>query len=263
MAEQDSFSTALTRESFLSLKTPRAVASVLGIEYSRLIYHLHKVPVAKQYAVFPLPKKGGGTREISAPISAIKLIQRNLTDLLGSAYSPRPSVHGFVEGRSILSNARLHAGSKHILNIDLENFFPSINFGRVRGMLMAHPYKLPPPAATILAQICCHKGTLPQGAPTSPTISNMICAKLDGELQRLAKEHHCLHSRYADDITFSTRRRQFPETLAITKSVAAGIAVEPGILLRQVIQSNGFKINLKKGSPSKITSTPSRNRTNG
>lgn len=112
MAEQDSLSTALIRESFLSLKTPRAVASVLGIGYSRLIYHLHKVPVAKQYAVFSLPKKGGGTREISASISAIKLIQRNLTDLLRSAYSPRPSVHGFVEGRSILSNARLHAGSK-------------------------------------------------------------------------------------------------------------------------------------------------------
>ena len=111
---------------------------------------------------------------------------------------------------------------------------------------MAHPYKLPPPAATILAQICCHKGTLPQGAPTSPTISNMICAKLDGELQRLSKEHHCLYSRYADDITLSTRRRQFPETLTITKSVAAGIAVEPGILLRQVIQNNGFEINLKK-----------------
>ena len=246
MAEQDPFLTALTREKFLSLKTPRDVATVLGIEYSRLIYHLHKVPVANQYVVFSLPKKGGGAREISAPISPIKLIQRNLTELLESVYSPRPSVHGFVAGRSILSNARLHTGSKHVLNIDLEGFFPSINFGRVRGMFLAHPYKLAPPAATILAQICCHKGTLPQGAPTSPTISNMICARLDGELQRLAKEHHCLYSRYADDITFSTRRQQFPEALAIPRSVATGIEVEPGTFLRQVILNNGFTINLKK-----------------
>lgn len=246
MAEQDPFLTALTREKFLSLKTPRDVASVLGIEYSRLIYHLHKVPLANQYTVFSIQKKGGGTREICAPISPIKLIQRSLLEFLESAYSPRPSVHGFVAGRSILSNARLHTGSRYVLNIDLENFFPSINFGRVRGMLLAHPYKLAPPAATILAQICCHNGALPQGAPTSPTISNMICSRLDGELQRLANEHHCLYSRYADDITFSTRRRQFPEAIAITKSVASGIEVEPGTFLQRVIQSNGFKINLKK-----------------
>lgn len=230
----------------LSATTPRDVASILGIEYSRLIYHLYKTPIEKKYTDFTIPKKAGGTRSICSPISPLKIIQKNLVRLLEAVYSPRPSVHGFVADKSILSNARLHAGSKYVLNLDLEDFFPSINFGRVRGMFMARPYKLPASVATTLAQICCHKGTLPQGAPTSPIISNMICAKLDGELQRLAKEHHCRYSRYADDITFSTRRGRLPGAIAITRATAKGVLAEPGILIKQIIQNNGFKINLKK-----------------
>ena len=94
--------------------------------------------------------------------------------------------------------------------IDLENFFPSINFGRVRGLFMSEPFNVPQAGATILAQLCCHRGVLPQGAPTSPVISNIICSRLDRQLMKLAQSHNCFCTRYADDITFSKTRTAFP-----------------------------------------------------
>lgn len=110
---------------------------------------------------------------------------------------------------------------------------------------MAAPYGLPEEVATILAQICCHNNQLPQGAPTSPVISNMICAKLDSELQALARNQRCTYTRYADDITFSTSLKVFPAALATTISdLTEQIGI--GEQLHEVIRSNGFEINPKK-----------------
>jgi RNA-directed DNA polymerase len=89
-----------------------------------------------------------------------------------------------------------------------------VHFGRVRGVFRAHPFDFPEEAATTLAQICCHRGLLPQGAPTSPVISKLVCRSLDSELSRYAKSAHCHYTRYADDICFSSGQRVFPGALA-------------------------------------------------
>lgn len=230
-------------ELFFSLKTPRDIASLLEIEYGRLVYHLHKVPDASKYKTFEIPKKSGGIREISAPITALKLIQQKLAEILLRVYKPKPSVFGYVLNKNIVLNAQKHKRAKFILNVDLENYFPSINFGRVRGLFIGKPYNLPPAAATVLAQICCHKNILPQGAPTSPIVSNMICAQMDSQLQHLAMNYKCFYTRYADDITFSTFLKEFPSEIASFISLTD---VNLGEELKTIIVSNGFEVNYKK-----------------
>ncbi len=230
-------------EAFLSLETPRGIARLLDIEYGRLVYHLYKVPEESKYKTFQIPKKSGGTREINSPITAIKLIQQKLNDVLLNVYKPKPSVFSYVRHRNIALNARKHKRAKYILNIDLENYFPSINFGRVRGLFMGNPYNLSPEVATVLAQICCYKNMLPQGAPTSPIISNMICAQMDSQLQYLAMNHKCYYTRYADDVTFSTFLKEFPSTIARFISLTE---VELSEDIKMIITNNGFQINYRK-----------------
>jgi RNA-directed DNA polymerase len=231
------------RDEFLKLYNRDDISRLLGVTTKQLNFHLYVLPTEKKYKTFSVPKKSGGTRKISAPASPIKVIQQSLREILEVVYKPKPATHGFVPKRSIITNSRLHKKRRYVLNIDLENFFPTIHFGRVRGMFMGNPYKLNNEVATILAQICCHEGVLPQGAPTSPIVSNMICARLDAKLQQLAKEHQCTYSRYADDITFSTNRSKFPFALAYLSDIGQ---VEIGDELSSTIMENGFKINLNK-----------------
>jgi len=231
---------------FFSLATPRDVANLLELPYEHLVHILYRAPERYQYRTFQIRKRSGGTREISAPPSSLQILQSKLNTVLQLVYPRKPSAHGFITGCSIRSNAREHVGKRFVLNLDLEDFFPSINFGRVRGMFMAHPYKLHPSVATVLAQICCHNNQLPQGAPTSPMVSNMVCARLDGELQRVAQRHRCMYTRYADDLTFSTNLRTFPEQLADHEAGWTGDALALGHELRSVIESNGFRINTGK-----------------
>jgi len=231
------------REQFLRLKTRQDIAELLEITVKQLNFHLYVLPSDKRYTEFMVPKKMGGYRQISAPISPIKIIQRKLKQVLEAVYKPKPSTHGFTIKRSIVTNAKLHKKSRYVLNIDIEDFFPTIHFGRVRGMFMGNPYRLNDEVSTILAQICCHNRSLPQGAPTSPVISNMICARLDAKLQQLARDHLCNYSRYADDITFSTNRAKFPSALAYLSELGQ---LEVGKELTRVINENGFKVNSKK-----------------
>jgi Reverse transcriptase (RNA-dependent DNA polymerase) len=135
-------------------------------------------------------------------------------------------------------------GSTLVLNVDLQDFFPSIHFGRVRGLFRAVPYELPDKVAQVLAQICCYEGSLPQGGPTSPIVSNMICSRLDSQLTRLAQRHRCAYTRYADDLTFSTSMPQFPSALAMMSEDKK--SVEIGGELQSIVTSNGFRINLGK-----------------
>ena len=175
------------RQRFFSLHTAQDVADLLEVQHGHLVYMLYWGRRRYPYRTFHIRKKSGGVREISAPPRSLGILQSKLNTVLQLVYPPKPSAHGFVSERSILSNAMCHTGKRFVLNIDLEDFFPSVNFGRVRGMFMAHPYKLDQSAATVLARISCDNNRLPQGAPTSPIVSNMVCARLDGELQELAK----------------------------------------------------------------------------
>ncbi|AWY01573.1 hypothetical protein A8139_17590 [Marinomonas primoryensis] len=127
----------------------------------------------------------------------------------------QPSLsHGFVRKRSIITNAMMHIGKKNVLNIDLENFFDSFNFGRVQGFFIKNKnFQLNPIIATMIAQIACYDKKLPQGSPCSPVITNLITHSLDIRLASLAKKYKCTYSRYADDITFSTRKSLFPSQI--------------------------------------------------
>ncbi len=234
------------KELFLALNEPRDVADLLEVSYGRLKYHISKLSEDRRYRNFTIPKKSGQSRTISAPRTPLKILQRKLSQVLYSVYEPKATVHGFVPARSILTNAEQHVHKRFILNIDLKDFFHSIHFGRVRGMFMKPPYNLSIEVSTTLAKICCHLGRLPQGAPTSPVVSNMICVRMDSELRKLAKEYKCTYTRYADDITFSTTSLNFPSELAHLASGAEISKVVLGERLNLIIQSNGFEVNDNK-----------------
>lgn len=248
------------RKKFLALTTRVSVAQLLDVPLKQLTYHLYIVNDSKRYTKFTAAKKSGGIREIQAPATALKIIQRKLNQVLQTVYEIRKPVHGFVNDRSVVTNARLHVGARFILNIDLKDFFPSINFGRVQGTFMARPYRIPNEAATVLAQICCFKKCLPQGAPTSPIVSNMVCATLDAQMQKLAQRYNCLYSRYADDITFSTGVKTFPKSLARTIAGHTGTEVVIGAELASALKTSGFEVNPRK---TRLQTTSSRQEITG
>jgi len=234
------------KNDFLALKTPRDIAALLEVSYDRLVYHLYKVPESQKYEEFLIPKKSGHSRTISAPATALKILQRKLSQVLYSVYEPKKTVHGFVPARSILTNAKQHSHKRFVLNIDLKDFFDSIHFGRVRGIFIAPPCNLPKEVATVLAQICCYSKKLPQGAPTSPIVSNMVCARLDRQLRLLAEEFKCTYTRYADDITFSTTLPNFPKEIAFVNPEGDDLESLLGERLILTIWDNDFEINENK-----------------
>ncbi|RTR38193.1 RNA-directed DNA polymerase [Shewanella canadensis] len=231
-------------------KTKPQLASLLGVSASFLTRVLYKPGANTHYHKFDIPKKSGGIRKISAPTSELKDIQRKLSDLLLDCKMVNhidneiecSLSHGFERERSIITNARVHRGKKNVLNLDLEGFFDSFNFGRVRGYFIANrDFKLDPHIATVIAQIACYNDTLPQGSPCSPVIANLITNSLDIRLARLARKNGCSYTRYADDMTFSTRKSEFP--FGIVKDAGNRIL---GAKLLGEIRRSGFSVNNKK-----------------
>lgn len=233
---------------FSQLQEREDLANLLKVDDKTLRYVLYAMSESKKYRKFKIPKKGTGKfRDVVEPHPQLKYIQAALNHILQAVYQKhinKVSAHGFIKGRSIITNAKNHVAQKCVLNIDLKDFFPSINFGRVYGLLKAKPYNCSESIATVIAQICCYENQLPQGAPTSPVISNMICAKLDTEFQRFSKRYRCFYTRYADDITFSSFKRILPQQVASFTDVPGKINL--GSDLIDLIERNGFKINEEK-----------------
>ena len=245
-----------TLEKLQKTKSLSGLASLLGYKPKALSYILYKLPSEKKYIEFTIPKKNGGKRKIQAPTDQLKQLQRRLAGMLNTCFEetcirskPKRSLsHGFRKKHSIITNATKHKNKRYVFNIDLKDFFPSINFGRVRGFLIknAH-FNLDPKVATVIAQIACHDNELPQGSPCSPIISNLIGHLLDVRMANLAKKTKCTYSRYADDLTFSTNWKEFPEKLAIKINGSDNEWV-PGRALKKEIEKVGFTINEKKTS---------------
>lgn len=214
-----------------------------------------------RYRQFKIKKKSGGFRQITAPrTQSFMMMLSSVNELFRSMYTPSDYAMGFTDGRSVVSNASIHIGMDYVLNIDLKDFFPSIHQARVWKRLQVPPFKFEQPIANILAGLCCMKESredesgskkdvyvLPQGAPTSPIITNMICDKLDYYLSRLAKRFNMNYSRYADDITFSSMHYVY------------GKGGKFMLELERIIKEQGFTINesktrlQRKGSRQEVT----------
>lgn len=230
-----------------TLQTTADVARLLDTHPRTLLYWLYTAPLEARYRSFEIPKRGGGMRVISAPTDDIRAWQDAVLPLLMQTYQPHPSAHGFLFGRSVTSNARDHVGAHHVLNVDLKDFFPSVHFGRVRGLFLSKPFGMGPKAASVLAQLCTVRNGLPQGAPTSPVLSNFAAAELDRRLTRLAKAHRLTYSRYADDLTFSCKLESFPPAIAFHEIDASGKkTLHLGAALVREIAASGFSPNPAK-----------------
>lgn len=246
--------TKSTLEKYQAVTSRAELADLLGIRHSALTYLLYVKEDDKKYSTFLIPKKNGGNREIHAPIPELKLLQKRVAeqlelciiDLEKTTGKHNKSSHGFVQGKSILTNASVHRNKRYVFNLDLKDFFPTISGKRIRGLLINdRTLQFPPVVATTLAHIACRQGVLPQGSPCSPVISNLIARILDVHLSRLAKDYGCRYTRYADDITFSTNKRVFPIELA-TLGEASPHKWQIGSKLAELIARAGFSINETK-----------------
>ncbi len=213
-----------TRKQFISLSKPQNV---------------------HRYLLFSIPKKSGGERPICAPYGNLKWFQICLNEIFKALYTPSPYAMGFTEGRSIVDNARMHTNQNYVFNIDLKDFFPSIKIQQVRKRLQLAPFNFNTNIAWKIAGFCTISSwlidkestphfVLPQGAPTSPLLTNAVCDKLDRRLHGLAKRFGLHYSRYADDITFSSMHNVYQPDSEFRRE------------LQRIITDQGFTINEKK-----------------
>ena len=155
----------------------------------------------RHYRVFQIPK-GRSSRLIEAPRVGLKFVQKWLAIQFERAWTPDSAVHGFVKGRSHISAAAVHLGAHWVVSVDIENFFPSTNEKIVRNALERLGYRFPR-SLEILSRICCYERRLPQGAPTSPVLSNIALHEVDCRISNLAWASGWNFTRYADDIVLS------------------------------------------------------------
>ncbi|MCK1574134.1 reverse transcriptase domain-containing protein [Bradyrhizobium sp. 174] len=197
-----------------------------------------------RYSEATIPKRRGGTRTLLVPERRLKFLQRRTHLLLTQLYSPRAPVHGFVAHRGAITNANAHQSRPYLLNIDLRNYFGTITRRRVLGMLQS--MGLDEAVALAVCSICMTRNQLPQGAPTSPVLSNLIAYSLDRDLMKFAKDYRFRYTRYADDISLSSYA---PPVALFEQGVPppGKMTVEQlSASLRSVITSNGFEIAPEK-----------------
>lgn len=229
---------------FKFIRTRNDLADFLEIPRSKLTHVLYIATVDSYYRTFDIPKKSGGTRTINAPSGDLKHIQQKLYDLLLSYQQKLRKqndsriniAHAFEKRKGIITNGEVHKNKRFVLNIDLQDFFDSFHFGRVSGFFEKNrDFMLPHNIAIIIAQLTCYQGKLPQGAPTSPIITNMICQIFDMRLLFLAKKYRLDYTRYADDLSFSTNDKRFLEKWTSFYDE-----------LKKEVERAGFKINDQK-----------------
>ncbi|PIQ07600.1 MAG: RNA-directed DNA polymerase [Ignavibacteriales bacterium CG18_big_fil_WC_8_21_14_2_50_31_20] len=190
------------------------------------------IPSNYDYSRFKIIKKDGGHRIIYSPYGHLKKIQRGISELLYKNVELHGASHGYTINKSIITNAKQHLKKNCIINIDLENFFQTINTVMLNKSLKLFFPDITDELLIKIIAICSFEGSLPQGAPTSPILSNLVCYSLDLKLSELAISHNLDYTRFADDMTFSTNNKIVELQL---KNDINGI-----------IQSEGFRLNEKK-----------------
>ncbi|HEY5922661.1 MAG TPA: reverse transcriptase family protein [Kofleriaceae bacterium] len=248
-----------------TLADVEAFAKTLGMTVAKLrwlAYH-RDVDSATHYKRWLVPKRDGTPRLISAPKPDLKAAQRWITREITEHLSVHGAAHGFLVGRSIVTNARVHAGAKVVVKMDIRGFYPTVTWRRVKGLLRRAG--LSEQVATLMAllatespreEVLTHGKTyfvatgprsLPQGAPTSPSITNALCFRLDARLSGLAKKLGCRYTRYADDMTFSWHGDAKTDIGNLLHAVAA------------IVKAEGFAIHpnktrvMRSGARQKVT----------
>jgi retron-type reverse transcriptase len=256
----------LERQGLPKLETPEVLAQALGLSVGQLrgLCYARVVYTRTNYVRFALPKKPGGLRLISAPLPRLKAAQHWVLKNLLEKLPVHEAAHGFRPGRSIVSNAQPHVGAAVVVNLDLKDFFPTVMYPRVKGFFVKLGYS--EATATALALLCTEPDVdeveldgqryyvaqgarrLPQGAPTSPALTNLLCQRLDRRLKGAARKLGYTYTRYADDLTFSAPK--------------PGGGEDVGKLLRLVrfvVQKEGFKPHpektrvLRRGGQQEVT----------
>jgi len=228
-------------------------------ELRQLSYYSNPKVSQKRYEIFSVKKKSGGDRIIHSPVKGLKELQRSLNLILECVFVAHPSAMGFVKNKSILDNAKIHSGSYYVYNIDLKDFFFSIDQARVWKCLQNKPFDLGKKwdgvnqyeVVNIICALCCtevelecrdsdnnsfwqSKNVVPQGAPTSPILTNIVCQRLDYILSGVAKRFGLKYTRYADDITFSSLHNVYNINGEFIREI------------NRVVSDQGFNINLSK-----------------
>lgn len=264
-----SFNTMKSKEDFLSLmnyaKRILYGEKVFDFTIKNINYHANPKLNRNRYRKFSIKKKSGGERIINAPAKGLKALQKCLNLIFQTIYEVNPAANGFVNNKSIVDNAKIHEASIYVYNIDLKDFFSSIDQARVWGRLRFPPFNLnekhgKQELANIIASLCGHefevermndnkewhlekRFVLPQGAPTSPTLSNIICQQLDFYLTSVAKRFGLKYSRYADDITFSSMHNVYQPESDFSKEINR-IITEQGFHIKESktrLQKDGYR----------------------
>ncbi|XXY51902.1 reverse transcriptase family protein [Sorangium sp. So ce269] len=253
LADRRSHVESLAERGLPALSTPADLAGALGIAVPRLRWLcFHGEAVERpHYVYFDVPKRSGGTRQLAAPHASLAAAQAwVLREILEKLPVEEPA-HGFVKGRSTVTNARPHTRRDVVVNLDLSDFFPTITFPRVRGVF--HRLGYSPAVATLLALLCTEPPrrpveydgqrfwvavgdrALPQGACTSPAISNQVARKLDRRLAGMCARAGFTYTRYADDLTFSALPGKRGDIAMLLARV------------RHIVEEEGFAIHPEKG----------------
>ena len=213
----------------------------LGINAIKLKKLMYCASKGYLYVDFEIKKKNGKFRKINAPIKELKEIQYKIYNYLKTIYCAKKSSYGFEIGKNNILNAEKHKKHKYVLNIDLKDMFSQITANRIKGMLKSEPYNLDESVARTISIITCYKGFLPQGAPTSPILSNMLLKMLDTKLIKYSKNYNLYYTRYADDLTFSSNRdfskiafNNYPNSFDVSEE------------LKSIFNKSNFIINCEK-----------------
>jgi len=182
-----------------------------------------------KYREFAIPKRAGGRRRILAPVPELKAVQRRILRRLLNGLKTHAAATGFQRGESFLSNAQRHQGQAVVIRLDIKDFFPSTEAKRVKKYFRAIGWNRK--AANLLVRLCTTEGSLPQGAPTSPRLSNLVNYLLDARLSGLAAKHNAVYTRYADDLTFS---------FAEDRRAGIGWLMK---VVRDIVQQEGYQLH--------------------
>lgn len=218
---------AMSRSGAPVIFNVKHLALLIGVDFralKRMFYARDKF-----YRSFTIKKRNGGERLIEAPYPSLKMVQRWILDniLVPSAFV-HPSAVGFIPKKTITDNASPHLGHSVLLKMDIKDFFPSVPEELVRGYFSNLGYNSD--LASTLAYLCCKDGRLPQGAPTSPMLSNVLFYGMDNQLSKMAFWEGLSYTRYADDLAFSGDR--IP--ISIINNVSA------------IVMKHGLRINNEK-----------------